>query len=229
MNARVRAVAFDLDNTLWDVEPVLARAEDALHGWLRQHCPRIAARLSPAELQLQRARLAHSEPHNAHDMTYLRVAVLTAQARLHGYPDEVAQQAFGVFLAARSQVSLFGDVLPAFGRLRRRYALASLTNGNADLEAIGITGEFTVSLDARGVGAAKPQALCFERLAGALGCTPGEVLYVGDDPQLDVAGARAAGMGTVWINRRAHTWPAHLQPADLVVRDCLELADALGA
>ena len=39
MLSNVRAVAFDLDNTLWDVEPVIARAEIRLHDWLRQNWP----------------------------------------------------------------------------------------------------------------------------------------------------------------------------------------------
>ena len=42
MLSDVRAIAFDLDNTLWDVEPVLERAEQCLAAWLQQHCPRIA-------------------------------------------------------------------------------------------------------------------------------------------------------------------------------------------
>jgi FMN hydrolase / 5-amino-6-(5-phospho-D-ribitylamino)uracil phosphatase len=229
MLSDVRAIAFDLDNTLWDVEPVLARAEARLHEWLQQHCPRIAQRLSSEDMRVARERLACREPHNAHDVTYLRLTALAEHAREHGYDERLAAAAFEVFLAARNQVEMFPDVVPALARLRRRYALASLSNGNADLARIGLDGLFGVSLNARQIGAAKPHPQCFERLAHAVALPAGEIAYVGDDPQLDVAAARAAGLVAVWMNRRARSWPAALARAALEVRDCTQLAAALGA
>jgi len=223
----VRAIAFDLDNTLWDVEPVLERAEQRLAAWLQQHCPRIA--LSRAEMRAAREQLARREPHNAHDVSYLRITALAAHAREHGYDERVASQAFEVFLAARNEVEIFADVAPALARLRRRYALASLSNGNADLARIGLGRVFSVSLNAGEIGAAKPQRRCFERLAQELQLAAGEIAYVGDDPQLDVAAARAAGLRTVWMNRRALEWPQPLAPADLTVSDCAQLVAALRA
>ena len=227
MLSDIRAIAFDLDNTLWDVEPVLERAEECLAVWLQEHCPRLA--LSRDEMRAAREQLARREPHNAHDVSYLRVAALAAHARAHGYDERVAVDAFQVFLAARNAVEIFPDVAPALARLRPRYALASLSNGNADLVRIGLGHVFTVSLNARQIGAAKPHPRCFERLAQELALDPGAIAYVGDDPQLDVAAARAAGLHTVWMNRRAHAWPRELPPADLTVRDCAQLATALRA
>jgi putative hydrolase of the HAD superfamily len=226
--SRVRAVAFDLDNTLWDVEPVLERAEARLTQWLAQHCPRIVEQLTLADMRRARAQLARSEPHNAHDVTYLRLTALAAHAREHGYDEHLAEQGFAVFLAARNEVQTYADVAPALARLRRRYALASLSNGNADLGSIGLAHAFTVSLNARQIGAAKPERRCFERLAQELELGPDAILYVGDDPLLDVVAARAAGCSTAWMNRRSLDWPQDLPPADLVVQDCGQLAAALG-
>jgi FMN hydrolase / 5-amino-6-(5-phospho-D-ribitylamino)uracil phosphatase len=225
----VRAIAFDLDNTLWDVEPVLARAEARLFDWLRIHCPRITAQVSAEDMRRAREQLARREPHNAHDFTYLRTAALAGHAREHGYGEDIAARAFEVFLAARCEVEVFADVAPGLRRLQRRYVLASLSNGNAELARIGLDHLFELSLNARQVGAAKPDRRCFERLAQDLAVAPAQLLYVGDDPVLDVEAAREAGLRTVWINRRAHSWPPLLAPADLVVTDCTELADALQA
>jgi len=136
-------------------------------------------------------------------------------------------QAFEVFIAARNEVEIFADVTPGLAQLQQRYALASLSNGNADLARIGLGHLFAVSLSARQIGAAKPQRRCFERLAQELALAAGQIAYVGDDPELDVAAARAAGCRTVWMNRRARQWPAGLAPADLVVSDCVELANLL--
>ena len=227
MLSDVRAIAFDLDNTLWDVEPVLERAEQCLAAWLQEHCPRIA--LSREEMRSARERLASREPHNAHDVSYLRLTALAAHAREHGYDERLAAEAFEVFLAARNEVEIFADVAPALARLRRRYALASLSNGNADLIRIGLGTAFSVSLNAGQIGAAKPERRCFERLAQALLLPAAAIAYVGDDPHLDIEAARAAGLRTVWMNRRALAWPQQLTPADLTVKDCAQLAAALRA
>jgi 2-haloalkanoic acid dehalogenase type II len=223
----IRAVAFDLDNTLWDVGPVIVRAEQSLHEWLRRHCPRIAERVSIEEMRAARERLARSEPHNAHDFTYLRITALAAHARECGYEEEVAERAFEVFFAARNELELYADVRPALERLRNRYTLASLSNGNADLEVIGLASIFSVSLNARQIGAAKPHPRCFQQLAHDLRLEPRSILYVGDDPFLDVAAARAAGLRTAWMNRGGAPWPCNLEPADLDVADCLRLAELL--
>ena len=225
----VRAVAFDLDNTLWDVAPVLRRAEARVFAWLDERCPRITARLSIEDMRRTREALALREPHQAHDFTYLRITALEAHAREHGYEPAVARAAFEVFLAARCEVELFADVAPALARLGARYPLASLSNGNADLARIGLRDTFAVCLHARDIGAAKPAPRCFAALGAALALAPHEILYVGDDPELDVAAAGAAGLRSAWVNRAGAPWPGQLAPPDLTVRDCLELAAALGA
>jgi 2-haloalkanoic acid dehalogenase type II len=225
----VRAIAFDLDNTLWDVGPVLARAEARMQAWLAEHAPRIIARLTPEEMRRAREELAQREPHNAHDVTYLRLTMLARHAREHGYEATLAHEAFAVFLAARNQVDVFPEVAPALARLARRFKLGSLSNGNADLKPIGLDHLFVVSLNARQIGAGKPERRCFEQLARELDCRAHEIVYVGDEPLLDVVAARAAGLGTVWMNRGgALTWPDGLVPADLTVSDCTQLAVHFG-
>jgi len=225
---RVSAVAFDLDNTLWDAEPVIARAEQLLQAWLLEHCPKITQRVSPEEMRLARQRLALAEPHRAHDFTYLRIASLTKHARECGYEDAIAERAFEVFFAARNQVEVYPEVRRSLERLRSRFKLASLSNGNADLGRIGLAPLFEFSLSSREVGVAKPHPGGFTEIASRLALPPGQILYVGDDPVFDVQAARAAGMRTAWMNRRDLQWPAQIAAADLVVRDCAELASALG-
>ncbi|HVS75758.1 MAG TPA: HAD family hydrolase [Steroidobacteraceae bacterium] len=223
----IRAVAFDLDDTLWDVGPVIHRAERCLHAWLREHCPRITERLSMEEMRAARERLALSEPHNAHDFTYLRITALAAHARECGYAEEVAERAFEIFFAARNELRPFPDVQPALERLRGRYTLASLSNGNADLGLIGLAPLFSLSLNARQIGAAKPHPLCFQRLADGLRLEPRNILYVGDDPMLDIEAARAAGLRTAWMNRGREPWPGSVETADFDVADCMHLAQLL--
>ncbi len=228
MPLSLQAVAFDLDDTLWEVEPVIARAERRAFDWLLEHCPRIPERHSIEDMRAARQQLARDEPHQAHDFTYLRIASLEQHARECGYEQTVATRAFEVFYAARNEVELYPEVRSALERLRSRFSLASLTNGNADLGRIGLAPLFHVSLSSREVGVAKPHPRGFEELASRLKLRPEEILYVGDDPVIDVAAARDAGMRSAWMNRGALQWPVKIAAADLVVRDCTELASMLG-
>jgi 2-haloalkanoic acid dehalogenase type II len=223
----IRAIAFDLDNTLWDVGPVIARAEQRMMAWLREHAPAITERVTLEEIRATREQLARSEPEHAHDLVYLRVTTLARLARQCGYEETLATRAFDVFHEARNDVELFPDVAPALACLHGRYRLATLSNGTADLARIGLAAFFAVRLCAREIGVAKPHVRCFERLAEALALPPGDILYVGDDPLLDVNAARAAGLRTVWMNRCNQPWPAEVGAPDLTVTECGALVTAL--
>ncbi len=223
----ISALAFDLDNTLWAVEPVIERAEQRLFAWLRVHYPRIPELHSIEAMRTARYELARAEPQHAHDYTWLRVESLARHARACGYEGPVAEEAFEVFFAARNELETFPDVRPALARLREKYVLATLSNGNADLQRIGLADSFKVSLNARGVGCAKPDRRAFEALGAALVLEPAQVAYVGDDPFLDIEGARKAGLHTIWVNRNEATWPDTVARPDLAVRDCAELAERL--
>ena len=43
----LRCITFDLDDTLWETGPVIARAEAHAHAWLETHAPRITSDWSP--------------------------------------------------------------------------------------------------------------------------------------------------------------------------------------
>ncbi len=221
--ASLRAICFDLDNTLWHVDPVIARAEARLELWLREHYPRIPERWSIAQLREARVALAASDARRAHDFTWLRTESMARLAREVGYPETMAEEAYAAFHGWRNEVEAFPDVVPALRLLGARYRLATLSNGNADLARIGLAGHFSVSLAAGALGFAKPDRRAFLAVAEAIGCEPAELLYVGDDPEIDVEGARLAGLRTAWINRFAKAWPASLVPAEFTVVDCEDL------
>jgi putative hydrolase of the HAD superfamily len=215
----IRAVCFDLDNTLWDVGPVLERAERILAEWLQLRYPRIPQRFTPAGILEMREALLREQPHQAHDLTYLRRETLARLAVAVGYSRDMAHEAFALWHAARNQCVPFKDVIPALEKLQSRYRLATLSNGNADLGAIGIAHHFDVRLHAAALGCAKPDVRVYAALATALTLKPAEILFVGDEPHADVIGPRNAGMQTVWVNRGALTWPDGVAPPDHVIAD----------
>lgn len=224
---RIRAICFDLDDTLWEIWPVILRAERAMYEFLTARCPKIVAAHTMETLREARERTAALYPQMKHDFTFLRLQTLRDHARDFGYEESLAQEAFDVFLSARNEVVLFDDVLPALQTLKDRYRLFTASNGNANLEKIGIAHFFERSVAARQVGALKPDPAIFHKVIEATDLTLEEVVYVGDDPHLDVEGARQAGMHAIWINRNQAAWPDGVAPALFDVRSLAELIQVL--
>lgn len=225
--ARVQAITLDLDDTLWPVAPVIERAERVLQDWLAPHAPRTAALLADAKArQTLRDAVLQAQPELAHNLGAVRQALIRLALAQSGEDPQRADGAFEVFLAARHQVQLYGDALPALQWLAARYPVVALTNGNADVDRVGLGSWFAASVSAAHHGQAKPHPSIFGAAAQAVGVLPECVLHIGDDAELDVLGARGAGMQTVWVNRSGLPW-THTQRPHHTVQHLTELCDLL--
>jgi putative hydrolase of the HAD superfamily len=228
MFSQLRLICFDLDNTFWPIEPVIRAADDAVQRWLEARYPALAATVSPALLREARFELARQRPEQAHDLTWLRIEALARCALALGLPAAVGREGFEVFIAARHQVEFYPDVLPALDVLGRSFRLATLSNGNADMRRIGAAERFEFSLNAGSIGYAKPDPRAFQKVLAASGCQPAEVLYVGDDPDHDIAGPQRVGLRTAWMRRDpARDWPAEFTAPDFVLATLADLVSAL--
>lgn len=69
------------------------------------------------------------------------------------------------------------------------------------LESFGIRDAFDVVITSASAGFYKSRAELYVHAAELLGATPDRMVHVGDSFRFDVAGARRAGMGTVWLRR----------------------------
>ena len=227
---RIRAVTLDLDDTLWPVLPALQHAERAVDDYLRAHHPQVARRWPIPALRELRTQVADAHPELAHDFTAQRHLTMRRAFAVCGIDEPPLDALWQVFARARNRVEPYPDALPALRRLAARLPVASLTNGNADLAMIGIHAHFACQINARDCGSAKPDPRIFVLAATRLGLPPAAILHVGDDPRLDVAGARDAGLHTAWINRARQPWPEALgAPPDLDLPDLAVLADWLHA
>ncbi len=223
--SQIAALTLDLDDTLWPILPVIERCEQALHDFLTRHAPEVARRYPVPGMRELRDRIAADRPDLAHDYGRLRRLSLEhgfAQAGLDA--PELVDQAYTLFYATRNQVELYDDVVDALPRLAARHRLLALTNGNADLAAIGLDVHFEGFVSASAVGCAKPDRRIFDHACAVLDLPAERIWHVGDDPHLDALGARAAGMRTVWLDRARSGWCADFGPApDLIVNDLHQL------
>lgn len=223
----VRLISFDLDDTLWPCHEVIRAAEQACYDWLAEHAPRLTDRHSLHDLRAHRMSIGRECPEIAYDLTEVRLRSLRELTTDAGYPERIAHRASDVFLAARNRVTPFGEVQVSLQRLRARYMLVSVTNGNSQIDKTPLSTSFDYSLTAAEVGAAKPDPAIFHVASERAGAPLSAFLHVGDDPVRDIEAARTIGLTTVWVNRYGASWPTELKPADLEVTDIASLARCL--
>ncbi|MDR6215019.1 HAD family hydrolase [Paracidovorax wautersii] len=226
--SRIRAITIDLDDTLWPIWPTIARAEKVLIEWLLAVAPGASALLaSPDTARMLRAQVAAQNTHRAHDLTVLRRETIRAALRQAGEDEALTDQGFDVFFAERQRVELYEDALATLEFLSSRHPVVALSNGNANLQLIGIDRYFRGSISAKDFGIAKPDPRIFHEAARVLAVDPAAVLHVGDDATLDAHGALGAGMQAVWLNRGEAAWP-HEHPPHATVPDLGALCRLLG-
>ena len=123
----------------------------------------------------------------------------------------------------------FEDALSALGRLKGRYRLAILSNGDPDMlenakPHIGF--EFDAYLSIADAGYFKPHAATYARAAASLRTDIGQVMHVANHA-FDCIGAQAAGMKGAFINRRQRPYEETPYQPHLVVPTLSALADVI--
>jgi len=103
--------------------------------------------------------------------------------------------------------TVFDDVVPALAALREAgVRLGVVSNWDsrlpALLDALGLARWFETVVVSHLEGVEKPRPEIFRRALARLGARAEETLHVGDVPELDAAGAEAAGIACVLVDRR---------------------------
>lgn len=132
-------------------------------------------------------------------------------------------------VAAIERLRCFPEVPEALARLHRRWKLVVLSNGDPDmLEAAkpyhGIPFDAVISVAE--ANAFKPHRATYEMAAGKMGAAMNQVLFIANH-EFDCVGAKAAGMRTVFIDRRRRPFARWPHQPDLIVSNMTELADLM--
>jgi putative hydrolase of the HAD superfamily len=225
------AVLFDLDDTLIDYSGNVEACWDAA-------CARVAsARLDPVAV----ARAIHavrewfwSDPvrHRRERVDMIGAWTKIAAQALErvGHPSELLARAIATEFAARRMATtvLFDDALPCLRALATRgVPLGLVTNGDAGMQReklarFDLAPHFAVIVIEGEFGAGKPDAAVYHHALAALGTRGDATMMVGDNFGWDVAGATAAGLAGVWLDRAGRGLPKDAAPAR-VIRSLAEL------
>jgi HAD superfamily hydrolase (TIGR01509 family) len=180
----IAAVIFDVGNTLLHLD----------YAWIAGHFGRPPGEVRAAEIDVRRALSGHGGNY------------FVDVARRLGLPPEA-----GLAVLVEHDRRPEGlwcmpdpDAVPVLRELARRgVRLGVVSNADgrvrAQLERAGLAPFFDVIVDSAEVGVSKPDPAIFRLAAARMGVAPGDAIYVGDIYQVDVAGARAAGMRALWL------------------------------
>jgi putative hydrolase of the HAD superfamily len=97
----------------------------------------------------------------------------------------------------------------------------------AILDGAGVRGYFSAVVVSDAVGWRKPAPAIFRVALERLGVAPHEALFVGDRPEIDVAGAQGVGLSVAWLNPAGAPLPPGLAPPAFELRDLEDLRGIL--
>ena len=215
---QIKLITLDLDNTLWHTDPVIKRAEEAQWQRAKELNPSLDQHFTAEKLQELKINIASQHPELRHKLSKLRLEFLYQVFIASGSHDQQArlfsEQTFSVFLQVRNQVTLFPDALNLLQSLQQNYHVIALSNGNADLKAIGIDHLFDAHFHAENVDQPKPHSDMFLAALEYANVQASESIHIGDHPDQDILAAQQLGFNTIWANILGQQWPLDLIPAD---------------
>jgi FMN hydrolase / 5-amino-6-(5-phospho-D-ribitylamino)uracil phosphatase len=225
----VKALSFDLDDTLYNNHEIMVRAERALLDFLHLEYPDTARHDIEFWRQIK-SQLLQQRPELQSDMGELRRQQLHHGLQTCGYGGETlataTQVAFDYFYDQRSDFKVTDSTCSLLRQLADKVPMVAITNGNVNLEKIGIAGYFSACYHANLKQPMKPDIHMFELAQAHLGIPAGRILHIGDGFKNDIAGALNAGYQAAWY---AANRPMNIsdEPATLLPHIQLQQLDEL--
>lgn len=204
----IAAISFDLDDTLYDNQPVIEKLQRQVTAWLHHYYPR-STQKEAAWWEVIKQQVAIQKPELKQDVTQWRFVQIQQGLMALGYSYQQAQlAASGAIMEMQRWRSAFevpADNKATLVYLAQHYPLVAITNGNVDVHNIGLGSCFSAVFQAGIDGAAKPDPDLFKRAQHYLKLEPHQILHVGDHLVSDVLGAKYSGFQTCWLNTQQCT------------------------
>jgi len=215
----IRAVFFDLDDTL---------------------CDTIGTREARARLAFDA--IARERPDLDRETFIARVMEPVGERIVRGVPaiaeelglawTEAGRAAIGAwfFVGCIELLRPLNGVTQTVERLSSAYKLGVITNGDGKLQRfkwLQLNLGIELLVISAECGFEKPDRRIFEHACSLAGIEPREAVFVGDRLDIDVAGARAAGMRAVWFNHWGGSLDGASSAPDAVISRFEDLPAAL--
>jgi len=204
----VKAIGFDLFNTLITVEP---RTLDEAVRRLTKSLGRSGFSVeyesferSHREAVMKFLREAEKDGRESHNRFWISEALEMEGYNVSPHDPRIARSVDAYFSAFSQYCHIIPGTIEMLGALRGRYRLALLSNlthapvAREIINRMGITPFLDAVLISGELGYRKPHPLVFNLLIKELGVEKSQVIYVGDDPEADINGALRAGLLPIW-------------------------------
>jgi putative hydrolase of the HAD superfamily len=206
-----KAVFFDLFQTLVRYEPP---REELLAQALKE----FGIDIAPAALshplvsadeyiyrEMARRPLGQRTPEEKMAIYIHHEEILLEEAGVQPRP-EVTMGVLDKMRRHKMQLVLFDDVTPALDGLKESgLTLGMVSNVDSDMSAaferLGLTARLDVIVTSADAGVSKPDPGIFREALRRAGVGPAEAVFVGDQYQIDIVGARGAGIDGILIDR----------------------------
>ena len=222
--ATIRAISFDLDDTLYDNFPYIVAAEKALSAFLHHHYP-VTQETDIEYWRQQKNKILLAHPEFRNDMGQLRRATLKSGLALLGYKGnellQATEDSFHYFYQQRSNFTIDKTICSLISELAEHLPVVAITNGNVDVNKIGLGQHLQASYQASLAQPMKPHPAMFDAASKFLNIPAANILHVGDNLKKDVAGAISAGYQTAWY---AYNRPMNLNKERTAVLPHVQLA-----
>lgn len=199
----IKAITFDLDDTLYDNRPVIADLEQKMRIWMNKHHPK-TQECTREWWSHVRQQVIQRNSALVHNVTQWRYEQIQLGLRHLGYhaasAKEGADMAMMEVMRLRNLVDVPKETHRVLSILADRVPLIAITNGNVDATRIGLSDYFQVVLQAGKNGRSKPWPDLFQLAQNSLNLPAQSILHVGDDLITDVYGAMKYGYSSCWFN-----------------------------
>ena len=226
----ISVISFDGDMTLWDFRKVMQHSLKHTLAELqkRRPTPRVL-NLTIDKMIAIRNQFAEEVKGEIWNLEEIRLRAFERTLEHVGCADkELASHLNAIYRKHRFEdIELYPDVIPTFDTLAPHFKLGLLSNGNTYPEHCGLEGYFTFVVFSQDVQVEKPHPKIFEITTQRAGCEFTQLLHVGDSLETDIAGARNAGVPSVWLNREGLPNDTETQP-DYEVTSLTEIPAILG-
>ena len=197
----IQAITFDLDDTLYENTSVIVNAEHSLYEFMHNQFP-ATKHVSKDFWRVQQKTHILANPLLKNDMGELRRLSLESGFMVIGLSGKelitATTMCFEHFYFQRSNFTLPNNIHSLLKTLSDSLPLIAITNGNVDLQQIGLKGYFEACFQASTELPMKPHKAMFDAAQAHLNIPHENILHVGDNLPKDIYGALRAGYQTAW-------------------------------